>query len=85
MFPGTPAASFVLALAAAVLASACVATAPDRPPHGAPRPPDLPEIRSAAPAPGMVWVAGTWHWDGTDWVWLPGRWESPPPLAVPDP
>jgi hypothetical protein len=48
---------------------------------GPPAPPaPLPEIRSLAPVPGMVWVAGWWHWDGTAYVWLPGRWESPPPL-----
>jgi hypothetical protein len=43
-------------------------------------PAPLPELRSTAPVPGMVWVAGAWHWDGTTYVWLPGRWESPPPL-----
>ena len=42
-------------------------------------PAPLPEVRSAAPAPGMVWVAGAWHWNGVRYVWIPGRWESPPP------
>jgi hypothetical protein len=47
---------------------------------GHPEPPaPLPEFQSTAPAPGMVWVAGYWHWDGTDHVWVPGHWESPPP------
>jgi hypothetical protein len=56
---------------------ACVAGAPDRPP----KPPALlPEFRSAQPTPGMVWVAGAWHWDGIAYVWVPGRWESPPPI-----
>jgi hypothetical protein len=46
----------------------------------APPPAPLPELRSLPPAPGMVWVPGSWHWDGTAYAWLPGRWESPPPL-----
>ncbi|HVY44889.1 MAG TPA: hypothetical protein VHB21_03380 [Minicystis sp.] len=44
-------------------------------PPAAPAP--LPEQRYAAPAPGMVWIAGSWHWDGARYVWLPGHWESP--------
>jgi WXXGXW repeat (2 copies) len=44
----------------------------------------LAELPSLAPAPGMVWVAGSWHWNDHGWVWIPGRWESaPPPAAVP--
>lgn len=42
-------------------------------------PAPLTEFHYNAPAPGMVWIAGSWHWDGTDHVWLPGHWESPPP------
>jgi hypothetical protein len=47
-------------------------------------PAPLPEVRYEAPAPGMTWDAGHWHWDETraasdgsqgDWVWLPGHWE----------
>lgn len=55
----------------------------------APEPPaPLPETQWAAPAPGMSWVAGRWHWDAEhpvrgepgappsgDWVWVPGHWE----------
>jgi hypothetical protein len=38
----------------------------------------LPEgAHGPAPA-GRVWVAGYWHWDGVDYVWVPGRWEQPP-------
>jgi hypothetical protein len=50
----------------------CVA-GEERPPE-APAP--LPEVRYAPPNPGMVWIAGNWHWDGARYVWLPGRWES---------
>jgi hypothetical protein len=69
------------------LASACVGSAPERPAHGGgPPPAPLPEIISGPPAPGMVRVPGAWHWDGVHYVWLPGRWESPPPVPgrVPD-
>jgi hypothetical protein len=55
-------------------ASGCVLGAGDEPP-AAPGP--LPEVRYAAPAPGMVWIPGAWHWDGVRHVWVPGRWESP--------
>ena len=65
-----------LAIAIAAALCACVAGAPDRPPEP---PAPLPEIRYAAPAPGMAWVPGTWHWNGADYVWIPGRWETPPP------
>jgi hypothetical protein len=27
-----------------------------------------------APAPGYVWVGGSWGWTGSDWGWYPGRW-----------
>ena len=48
-----------------------------------PAPPaPLPEVQSLAPAPGMAWVAGGWHWDDHDWVWIPGRWETAPPPPV---
>lgn len=71
------------ALAATLLTSpACVVGAPDRP-AGVPAPPaPLPEFRSDPPAPGMVWTAGAWHWNGADYVWVPGRWESPPPVPI---
>jgi hypothetical protein len=44
-----------------------------------PPPEPLPEMRSGPPAPGMAWVAGYWHFNGTDYVWIPGHWESPRP------
>ncbi len=64
-------------IAAAIFgASACVEEA--APPQGPKRPEPLYEPVSQPPAPGMLWVAGCWHWDGRDYVWLPGHWESPP-------
>jgi len=76
---GTQALLVRLTLCLTMAPLACVAGAPDRP-GGVPEPPaPLPEIQSAPPTPGMVWVPGAWHWDGVTHVWLPGRWESPPP------
>jgi hypothetical protein len=69
-----PSATALLVLAAI---SGCVTGFPNGAPYAPPEP--LPEAPSTAPAPGMVRVAGTWHWDGTDYVWVPGHWESPPP------
>jgi hypothetical protein len=60
----------------------CVAGLGDAPPAAMPEP--LPEVRSLAPAPGMVWVAGGWHWNDRAFVWIPGRWEiAPPPPVLP--
>jgi hypothetical protein len=61
------------------LTPACVASTPEPPARGEAPPAPLPELRSAAPAPGMIWVPGAWHHDGVQYVWIPGRWESPPP------
>jgi hypothetical protein len=41
-------------------------------------PAPLPEIRTAAPNPGMVWVPGAWHRDGVAQTWVPGHWMPPP-------
>lgn len=51
------------------------------PPTAPPSEP-MPEFQGEPPVPGMVWIAGRWHWAGTDWVWLPGHWESPPRRAI---
>jgi hypothetical protein len=58
-----------------------------------PPPPPLPglEIRIGRTAPprirherrtrrterNAVWVAGSWDWQGDNWVWIPGRWVVP--------
>ena len=60
-----------LALALSALPSGGCA---DRPPLA-----PLPEFQYAMPAPGMIWVAGEWHFTGTGYVWIPGRWESAAP------
>lgn len=73
-------ATSVVALTISALGFGCIVGAPDRP-AGQPEPPEpLSEQRYAAPAPGMVWLEGSWHWDGVEYVWIPGRWETAPPV-----
>lgn len=36
------------------------------------------ETPGAPPVAGLVWVAGYWHYAGSQWVWVPGRWARPP-------
>lgn len=43
-----------------------------------PPPPALVEVRTSAPGPGYVWIAGYHRWDGGAYVWVPGRWALPP-------
>lgn len=60
---------------------ACVSGLGEAPPIRPPAAP--PETHLPPPGPGQVWVAGSWHWDDRDWAWIPGRWETAPPAAVP--
>ena len=36
------------------------------------------ETRPVAPGPRYVWVTGYHRWNGTAYVWVPGRWRLPP-------
>lgn len=36
------------------------------------------ETRPAAPGAGYVWINGYQNWNGSAYVWVPGRWELPP-------
>jgi hypothetical protein len=45
---------------------------------GTPPPPALVEPVGVAPGPGFVWIAGYHTWNGSAYVWVPGRWEHPP-------
>jgi hypothetical protein len=67
-------------MAMLVAAPACVAGLAESPPGEPPAP--LPEFRSLAPAPGMVWIPGGWHWSDGGWQWIPGHWEAPPKAPV---
>lgn len=48
------------------------------------RPPLI--VESYEPVPGYVWMAGSWGWGGSEWVWNPGYWavaEEPAPAPAP--
>ena len=41
-------------------------------------PPLRTEVIPVAPAPGYVWIGGSWGWGGGRYNWNPGRWSMPP-------
>ena len=41
-------------------------------------PPVMQEVVPVAPAPGFVWIGGSWMVYRGQWVWVRGRWERPP-------
>ena len=45
-------------------------------------PPPLVETITVAPAPRVVWVAGYWMWNNTQWIWIPGSWQMRPSANV---
>ncbi|TKD13031.1 YXWGXW repeat-containing protein [Polyangium fumosum] len=71
----------LLSLLLSSFLAACVAGTPETPARGQGAPPPLPEVKTAPPAPGMLWIPGAWHDDGVQYVWIPGRWESPRPAT----
>lgn len=36
------------------------------------------ETRGVAPGAGYIWIGGYHRWNGTAYVWVPGKWELPP-------
>jgi hypothetical protein len=36
------------------------------------------QVRPVMPGPRHVWVDGYQRWNGTAYVWVPGRWALPP-------
>lgn len=45
-----------------------------------PSPPSRPaEVITTQPSTEMIWVAGFWRYTGREYLWVPGRWEIPPP------
>jgi hypothetical protein len=42
------------------------------------------EVPDGARPEGGVWVDGYWHWDGVQYVRVPGRWEAATPGYVRD-
>jgi hypothetical protein len=71
---------WVAATAAAVCVTASLACAPTPRrvyvPVGPPAP--IHEVRTSAPGPRYVWIAGYHRWNGRSYVWVPGRWALPP-------
>jgi hypothetical protein len=45
---------------------------------GAPPPAPLAEAMPPKPSLTATWIAGYWHWNGIDYVWVPGHWIEPP-------
>jgi WXXGXW repeat (2 copies) len=41
-------------------------------------PPAVVETRPAIPGKGYIWTPGYHRWNGTAYVWAPGRWVLPP-------
>ena len=41
-------------------------------------PPVQAEAIPPAPAPGFVWQAGYWRWNGAQYMWIGGHWQQPP-------
>jgi hypothetical protein len=48
----------------------------------APPPPVRVGVVGVAPGPGYVWTGGYQRWNGTAYVWVPGRWVRPPRAGV---
>lgn len=74
---------FVVAVAVATVATACVPVSQSTPARGVivngPPPAPLQETRPPPPSPAAAWVAGYWHWTGATYAWIPGHWENAPP------
>lgn len=41
-------------------------------------PPEQAEMVPPPPGPNSVWVPGRWSYNGTDWAWIGGRYETRP-------
>ena len=48
----------------------------------APPAPQSVVVIGRAPSPRHVWIAGYHTWNGTRYVWVAGRWASPPRAGV---
>ena len=54
-----------------------VVSGPPPPPSSSPT-----EYPGRSPDPSAVWIPGYWDYTGAGYVWTPGRWEVPPPMAT---
>jgi hypothetical protein len=66
------------AILLAVMVSGCVVSAPAPVARVEFRPPPIPvaryEVPPPPPSPRHVWQPGGWHWNGREYVWLPGHY-----------
>lgn len=37
------------------------------------------EVVIVRTSPKHVWIAGYWHWTGSEYNWVAGSWQLPPP------
>ena len=47
-----------------------------------PMPPPPAESQTPQPTPSALWIYGYYDFNGSQYVWVPGHWEIPPPNAV---
>ncbi len=40
-------------------------------------------VENYGPVTGYYWVAGSWQWNGYEWIWQPGHYEPDPNYAGP--
>jgi hypothetical protein len=86
--PGARFSILRLALAAASVPIVTTACQPMTPPdavyvRAAPPAAPTPVPASLENLPEMnttrdVWISGKYRWNGSEYVWVPGRWEKPP-------
>jgi len=70
--PGTSPSAVTSTSGSVPASTTVVVTAPTAPP------PAQAETPPPAPGPRYVWAQGHWSWDGTQYVWNPGRYVIPP-------
>ncbi len=67
------------ALAALALTVACLVPPPPGAVYVRVAPPvPVVEVSGVAPGPGFIWIRGYHRWNGSAYVWTPGRWERRP-------
>jgi hypothetical protein len=48
----------------------------------APPAPEAEVMPAPPPGPPMEWRSGFWRWNGTQYVWMPGRYVYPPRMGA---
>ncbi len=67
----------ILALGATTMG--CASEPPPPPVYASLPPPDAPvELEGSAPSPAYLWVRGHYFWNGVEYVWIPGHWQTRP-------